>query len=102
MNTMRFILGPYDGRAISISDRMPIEIQLRVECTDADARDPSFLEAVKANLTPAELDRLVVARNLKEIIARHERVSDDDGAPYYRFAGWHSGGVQQVPRSIVG
>lgn len=93
MITIPFIRGPFDGGTISISDRVPAEIHLSVECVDADANDPRFLEAITANLAPDELDYLIVARNLNEIIARYQLGSDDDGAQYYRFAGWLTRGV---------
>jgi len=89
-----FVRGPYDGANFTFADRLPEEIHLLIDCLDADASDPKFQEALRVNLPGAESDGLVVARNIHSITAHYCLDTDEDGAPWYRYAGWSARGVE--------
>ncbi len=95
-NQVTFSGGPYDGVIIGFSDRMPQSIALSIECLGADANDPQFQEALRANLAPRDIDGLVVIRNGRSVSVEYVEYrleEPGDAPPYYRYLGWTVKGV---------
>jgi hypothetical protein len=86
-NTATLVGGPYDGSGFTFADRLPEGINLAIDCVDADAADPRFRAALRANLSPAERDGLVVIRDAQSLLATYQLELDVDGAPWYRYVG---------------
>jgi len=69
-------------------------MHLLFDCIGKDPDDPKFMDVLRANFSPDEINEFVFIRNAESITTEYTLELDMDGVPYYQYTGWSVRGVR--------